>query len=341
MNSSVSSESGPPQIEPQDTGPSSPESYGVVVARHGLKEGDKLTAGGRQEALKKGSAELASLVDSLPERSIFVMVGVSEKNRTRETMEAFGEGLRTAVETSGKLDDCIMVYPRSGVAIGSIAEADARKVKSAAEGNLTGTVRTINELGKQYPDKKFIISTPLQVKGIGEQWMYVRGGDGSLELHPYFQALDDKGISLDQQFFLWLREYTRARESNEDFSAPNPEDVGKRSIEAIGKTKDFVRRHLDKDQQGRPVTICVVGHSYSIDLLLILMGNSGRLTTDAIDKFEREHTEDLTGSGEESVAGKLIRETEFANLTFSGGSVEVEYRGHRFGSNLGGYLKIV
>lgn len=311
------------------------------ISRHTIPERNKtetdqqskqypdLTESGVEKAKERAKNEILELIKNAPEGSVVFIGGVSDQARTTQTAEIYGDALEEVVYdqsdsdieviTKKNIDELLKSsnkkltvdvakqdYDRSLAQIGS----DVAKTP-----NYEDVLQQITDyLKNEQPEKKIIITFPVQLKGFSygfnDRWT-TNGGKKT----EYFSEILKKhsndhtpaGIDwLENQGFLITKD-------GRELQGPNPTQVAKDYLESLRRLREFARKHTD-----RPIIIGGVGHQWDLDAVVTYLASGGKKVT--IENFRQ-----LVGNLEKP----LIGEAEMFDFNIDDNKTTIDYRGKK------------
>jgi hypothetical protein len=273
------------------------KNFEALISRHS-KKGDYsqdypgLSKDGVEYSKQKTENIIQALKAADP-GSIFFFAGVSDQPRTRSTADVYINALKEEIDKNN-LDITVL---------------DEERIKSAGTGP-TDIIKNLSEELENNPDKKYVVYFPMKLKEnkLASRWMAEDGKNWS----PYVMKLFEMHNNDNDKAF---REWLINRGEIDGLKGPDPVDEAKLQIQGISRLGTFVEKHIGKS---RPIIIGGVGHSWTIDAMLVYLANNGDVSPEGFDK----------------VGGKLIGESNFAKIAENGnGEIILVYNGTEYPVN--------
>lgn len=240
---------------------------GIFFTRHSTrpKEGDPESA--EFEGVSEKGVELArerarEILESLDglENGTIMFVGVtSEIPRTKSTALIYGNEIKKILLKETR-DDVLIFMPE-----------DLEKIE--------GYSNKINYLVNQIttnPDKKIIIDISLFIK----EFSFV--GDFTTKegkWAPYTQELLKRNEGDSEKA---LRDWLDNQGIIGDTKGPNPKEIAEKQLVGLNRLREFAGKYIPN----RPLIIGSVGHSWSLDALVLYLANRGEVTVEAFDELK-------------------------------------------------------
>ena len=203
------------------------------------------------ELAREKAKEIQEIVDSAPKNAILFLGGSTEEERTKSTLEVYGDRLHELYAGS----DSVEVMTRD--------EMDALRAHPEAK-----TVETVQKFIETNPEKKLVITYPLFLK--------------EFSLRPEFR---DKKTGVNTAFSKYLFEKGKteagATQVLHDQGGPtSAQEIALKHLEGVRRLRDFAAKYAGD----RPVIIGFVGHAWILDSLASYLANDGQATAEAFDK---------------------------------------------------------
>ena len=241
-----------------------------IVARHSIKPKGEDLPSEKYNGISEQGVELARqqsrewlrVLNEAPERSVLILSPTSEQIRTKSSMRAIAQEMKSA--TSQDEESNIFVITEEDY-------ADHKLTYDEMIGIITSKI-------KEAPDKKFIISLPLFIKGFAlgsGRWMDLEGN-----LTPYAADLLANNNNNDQAC---LEDWIASGGHSGNLEGPNPTKVAVEHLDGIKKLGSFAIRYIPN----RPLIIGAVGHSWNLDALAVYLVNNGKVDFEGLKKVGR------------------------------------------------------
>ncbi|MFA6391675.1 MAG: hypothetical protein WCW66_02865 [Patescibacteria group bacterium] len=259
-----------------------------------------LTQEGVIQAQEKARGEIMDLINNSPEGSVVFIGATSDQPRTKQTAEIYGDALAEYQDDTA--DDNLVVLTKS-----RIEEMSGPN----GERSISETVKSIQRIITENPDKKIVIDFPLMIKQLAYKYND-RWTDADGKKTEYFSEIlkkhggDHAAAGKD-----WIANQGKlVMEDGRVIEGPKPENVAKEYLEGIQRVKDFVMKYVED----RHVVIGEVGHQWDIDALVTYLGSN---------RVDQESFETITG-------GDIAGEAEMTSFEIGNDMAKVHYRGKDF-----------
>lgn len=263
-----------------------------IAARHSIKPKGEYNPSEEYKGISEKGVELAreqaqkwlELLKNAPEKSVLLLSPTSEQIRTKSSMRAVAEEMKSFSSKDESSDVSI------------ITEADFFDPKLTYN-EMIGIITSKIE---EAPDKKFVVSAPLFIKGFAlgaGRWTDQKGNPT-----PYLLDLMERNGGDDQSC---LEDWVANEGRSGDLGGPNPTSVAEEHLEGIKKLESFAKRYLSD----RPIVVGAVGHSWNLDALAIYLANNGKVDSEGLEK----------------VGGTMITEMEPIVLTSDENGEKLKY----------------
>lgn len=275
--------------------PITDDQVSFIAMRHSIKpEGEDTNSleypGISEKGVEKARQEAKNWLEMIrksPEGSVIFLGGTSEQIRTKSTMRALVNEMKTIMAEEGNED--ILV----------ITEDDIADSKASYKEKLD----KIMDIVKLNPTKKIVVSSPLSINEFGTDGWLDETGTYSAYTQALLKATNNED---DASLIEWFKNEGRLG----DLVGPNPTDVAKTYLVGIRKLARFANSAFDeRGLERRPLTIGVVGHSRNLDALAVYLANNGKVNLEGLEK----------------VGGTMIKEMEPIILTNNESGLTLKY----------------
>lgn len=211
------------------------------------------------ELARERAREILESLDGLENGTIMFVGATSEIPRTKSTALIYGNEIKKILLKETR-DDVLIFMPE-----------DLEKIE--------GYSNKINYLVNQIttnPDKKIIIDIPLFIK----EFSFV--GDFTTKegkWAPYTQELLKRNEGDSEKA---LRDWLDNQGIIGDTKGPNPKEIAEKQLVGLNRLREFAGKYIPN----RPLIIGSVGHSWSLDALVLYLANRGEVTVEAFDELK-------------------------------------------------------
>ncbi|MEI6498393.1 MAG: hypothetical protein WCO23_00310 [bacterium] len=248
-----------------------------IVARHGIKPTVEDLASEEFKGISENGVELArqqahewlGLLKNAPETSVLLLSPTSEQIRAKSSMRVMANEMKTIVSQDEEL----------GISV--ITEEDFADPKLTYNEMIKTIISKLNE----QPDKKFVISAPLFIRGFAlgpDRWMDKKGKPTKYLIDVLARNNKNEQAGLED----WIKNEGHLG----DLEGPNPTQVAEEHIDGIQKLANFAGKYVPE----RPLIIGAIGHSWNLDALAIYLANNRKVDMEGLSK----------------VGGSMIKEME-------------------------------
>lgn len=168
---------------------------------------------------------------------------------------------------------------------------------------IKSTIEKIAKEIKENPDKKIVLTYPLFLRNfLTDRWSDKQGNFNKVAT----KLLKRNNYDKDDV----IRDWFKHRTNINGLKAPDPKEVAKDYLEGLRRLKEFVKKQVPD----RPIIIGAVGHGWDIDALVTYLANKGEISLEGFEK----------------VRGKMVKETELAEIEVKEDKMKLYYRGLEF-----------
>ena len=267
------------------------------AARHSIKpKGEDIESTEYKDISEKGeelarvkAREVLEFLENAESGTIMFLGGATEQIRTKSTGRVFGDEIKKIVKEENKE---VVVLTEEDI-------IDKEK----------GPLQTVAEVVKKIeanPDKKFVISFPLRLKGfstVDDEWFVKDGGWPT----DFTKALMKESNFNDS---VALKKWIEGQGVLGDLKGPNPTTVAEAQLKSIKRLQEFAKKQIG----GRPLIVGNVGHAWYLDALAIYLANNGKVDLEGLAK----------------IGGESIKETQMVKVEIKDGQAKVIYNNQEF-----------
>ncbi len=266
------------------------------AARHSIRpEGEDMESAEYKGISEKGeelakvkAKEVLEFLENAESGTVMFLGGATEQIRTKSTGRVFGDEIKKIVKDENK--DIIV-----------LTEEDINQEK--------GPSQAVGEVVKKIeanPDKKFVISFPMRLKGFSmadDEWFVKDGG---------WPTDFTKALMKESNFdgSIALKKWIEGQGVLGDLKGPDPTAVAEKQLESIKRLQEFAKNQIG----ARPLIVGSIGHAWNLDALAIYLANNGKVDLEGLAK----------------VGGEKIKETQMVKVEIKNGQAKVIYNDKEF-----------
>ncbi len=267
------------------------------AARHSIKPNSEDMESADYEGISEKGEELArvkakevlDLLENAESGTVIFLGGATEQIGTKSTSRVFGDEAKRIVKEGSKE---IIVLTEEDI-------IDKEK-------GLSQTVAEVVKKIEANPDKKFVISFSLRLKGFSmadDEWFVKDGG---------WPTNFTKALMKESNFddSVALKKWIEGQGILGDLKGPNPTAVAEKQLESIRRLQEFAKNQIGD----RPLIIGSIGHTWNLDALAIYLANNGKVDLEGLAK----------------IGGESIKETKMVKVEIKDGQAKVIYNDKEF-----------